>query len=223
MGSPLLMEDIGEALDPALEPVLLKAIFETNGRLQIKLGDQEVDYDPAFLFYMTTKMPNPHYFPEVCIKVTVINFTVTFDGLEEQLLNEVVSKEIPETLQRRVELMLQLAQDKKVLKQLEDKILKLLSESSGNILDDEVLINTLAESKETSNAVNVRVKAAEVAAVEIDFACREYTAVATAGSILYFVIADLANINPMYQFSLTYFVRLFNKCIDLAEKSTEID
>merc|ERR1719387_2704297 len=140
-GAPLLIEDIAETLDPALEPVLLKAVYDNGGRLQIKLGDNEVDYDKNFLFYVTTKMPNPHYFPEVCIKVTVINFTVTFDGLEEQLLNETVSKEIPETLQRRTELMLQLAGDKKVLKQLEDKILKLLSESSGNILDDEVLIN----------------------------------------------------------------------------------
>eukprot|EP00434_Breviolum_minutum_P018353 symbB.v1.2.016193.t2/scaffold1223.1/size130870/6 len=222
-GAPMLMEDIEETLDPALEPVLLKAVYEDNNRLQIKLGDSEVDYDKNFLFYMTTKMPNPHYFPEVCIKVTVINFTVTFEGLEEQLLNEVVSKEIPSTLQRRVELMLQLADDKKTLKQLEDKILKLLSESSGNILDDQVLISTLGESKETSTAVNQRVKAAEEAAVEIDAACKQYTEVATRGSILYFVIADLANINPMYQFSLFYFVRLFKTCMDKAAKSDDID
>ncbi|CAK8992470.1 unnamed protein product [Durusdinium trenchii] len=219
-GAPMLMEDIEETLDPALEPVLLKAVYEDNNRLQIKLGDSEVDYDKNFLFYMTTKMPNPHYFPEVCIKVTVINFTVTFEGLEEQLLNEVVSKEIPETLQRRVELMLQLADDKKVLKQLEDKILKLLSESSGNILDDQVLISTLGESKETSTAVNQRVKAAEEAAVEPP---GRFQTVATRGSILYFVIADLANINPMYQFSLFYFVRLFKNCMDKAAKSDDID
>jgi len=223
MGSPLLMEDIGESLDPALEPVLLKAVFENNGRLQIKLGDQDVDYDKNFLFYLTTKLPNPHYFPEVCIKVTIINFTVTFDGLEEQLLSEVVAKEIPEVLQKRTELMLQMADDKKVLTQLEDTILRLLSESTGNILDDEVLIRTLAESKDTAKAVNVRVAEAEVTAVEIEAACKEYTNVATSGSILYFVISDLASINPMYQFSLFYFVRLFSKCIDIAEKSDDID
>lgn len=222
-GNPMLIEDVEESLDPALEPVLLKAVFEVNGRLQIKLGDSDVDYDKNFKFYMTTKLPNPHYFPEVCIKVTVINFTVTFDGLEEQLLNEVVAKELPESLARKVELMLQLADDKKVLTNLEDKILKLLSESSGNILDDAVLISTLGESKETSTAVNIRVAEAEIAAKEINIACKEYTTVATSGSILYFVIADLANINPMYQFSLTYYVRLFNKCIDAAEASSEID
>jgi len=223
MGAPLLMEDIGEQLDPSLEPVLLKAFFENQGRLQIKLGDQDVDYDKNFLFYLTTKLPNPHYFPEVCIKVTVINFTVTFDGLEEQLLSEVVSKEIPEVLQKRTELMLQMADDKKTLTQLEETILRLLSESTGNILDDEVLIRTLAESKDTSKAVNIRVAEAELTSVEIEAACKEYTHVATSGSILYFVIGDLANINPMYQFSLFYFIRLFNTCIDTAEKSEDID
>jgi dynein heavy chain len=223
MGAPMLIEDIAEVLDPALEPVLLKAVFENQGRLQIKLGDGDVDYDKNFLFYLTTKMPNPHYFPEVCIKVTIINFTVTFDGLEEQLLSEVVSKEIPEVLQKRTELMLQMADDKKTLQGLEEQILMKLSESSGNILDDEVLIRTLAESKETSTAVNVRVKESEITAVEIEAACKEYTQVATSGSILYFVIADLANINPMYQFSLIYFIKLFNRCIDLATKNDDLD
>jgi dynein heavy chain len=222
-GAPLLIENIQEALDPALEPVLLKATFDNGGRLQIKLGDNEVDYDKNFRFYITTKMPNPHYFPEVCIKVTLINFTVTFDGLEEQLLNEVVVKEIPASMAKKTELMLQLAADKKVLQKLENEILRLLSESKGNILDDSVLISTLAESKKTSEAVNKRVQEAEVTANQIDEACKLYTEVATLGSILYFVIADLANINPMYQFSLFYYVRMFNRCIDHSVPSDVLD
>jgi dynein heavy chain len=63
--------------------------------LQIKLGDAVQDYDESFKLYMTTKLANPHYPPEVCIKVTLINFTVTVSGLEEQLLNDVVVKEKP--------------------------------------------------------------------------------------------------------------------------------
>ena len=69
IGNPVLLEDIGEALDPALEPVLQKQVFKQGGRLLIRLGDSDVDYDPNFKFYMTTKMPNPHYLPEICIKV----------------------------------------------------------------------------------------------------------------------------------------------------------
>ena len=60
--------------------------FLQGGRLLIRLGDSDIDFDRNFRFYMTTKMSNPHYLPEVCIKVTIINFTVTKAGLEDQLL-----------------------------------------------------------------------------------------------------------------------------------------
>lgn len=86
IGMPVLCEDIGENLDPALEPILLKQTFMQGGRLLIRLGDSDIDYDRNFKFYMTTKLSNPHYLPEVCIKVTIINFTVTKSGLEDQLL-----------------------------------------------------------------------------------------------------------------------------------------
>ena len=51
--------------------------------MSIRIGDANLDYDENFRFYITTKMSNPHYLPEICIKVTLINFTVTFEGLEE--------------------------------------------------------------------------------------------------------------------------------------------
>ena len=57
-----------------------------GGRLMIRLGDSDVEYDKNFRFYVTTKLSNPHYLPEVCIKVTIINFTVTRSGLEDQQL-----------------------------------------------------------------------------------------------------------------------------------------
>merc|ERR1719261_708508 len=222
VGAPFFIEDIAEMLDPGLEPVLQKAVFNNQGRLQIHLGDSDVDYDPNFKLYISTKMANPHYFPEVCIKVTVINFTVTFDGLEEQLLGATVEKELPDVVQQQKETTVQLAKDKKILQEMEAEILRLLSESSGNILDDQVLIDTLAQSKKTSVEVNERVSAAEILGAEIKIACNRYYPVATRGSILYFVIADLANIDPMYQFSLAYFVGLFKRSIDAAQQSDDL-
>ena len=100
-----------------------------------------------YRFYMTTKMSNPHYLPEVCIKVTIINFTVTRLGLEDQLLSDVVSLERPDLEKQRNELIVKINGDKAQLKAIEDRILKLLFESEGNILDNEELINTLNDSK----------------------------------------------------------------------------
>ena len=86
VGAPVLLQEIGETLDPSLEPVLLKQTFVQAGRTLIRLGDSDIEYDKNFKLYITTKMSNPHYLPEICIKVTIVNFTVTPSGLEDQLL-----------------------------------------------------------------------------------------------------------------------------------------
>ena len=125
VGSPVLLEDLGEELDPSLEPILLKQLFKQGGRILIRVGEQDVDYDPAFKLYMTSKMPNPHYLPDVCIKVTLINFVITLDGLEDQLLGDVVRKEKPELEETKNKLVVSMASDKKQLDETQDKVLKL--------------------------------------------------------------------------------------------------
>eukprot|EP00741_Cyanophora_paradoxa_P000409 tig00000404_g400.t1 len=222
LGSPVLLEDIGEELDPSLEPILQKQIFKQGGRTLIRVGDSDVEYDPKFKFYMTTKLANPHYLPEVCIKVTIINFTVTLRGLEDQLLGNVVRFERPDLENQKNHLVVTMAGDKKQLKDLEDKILRLLSQSEGNILDDVVLINTLSDSKLTAGVIQQRVKESEETEKSINLAREGYRKVANRGSILYFVIADLALIDPMYQFSLTYFIKLFDICLALSPKADDL-
>ena len=103
-----------------------------SGRRVIKVGDSPVDYNDAFRLYITTKLPNPHYLPEVCIKVTLINFTVTQSGLEDQLLGLVVREEQPQLEKQKDELIVSMANDRKTLSELEDEILRLLSASEGN-------------------------------------------------------------------------------------------
>eukprot|EP00924_Labyrinthula_sp_SR-Ha-C_P002719 maker-scaffold_13-snap-gene-5.1-mRNA-1 protein AED:0.01 eAED:0.01 QI:0/0/0/1/0.66/0.42/7/0/4146 len=212
-GRPLLIEDCTEIIDPALDPVLGKAVFHQNGRTLIRLGDSDVDYDEAFKFFLTTKLPNPHYLPEICIKVTIINFTVTVEGLTDQLIGEVVRVERPDIDKKMNELVVSMAKDSKQLKDLEAKILQLLSESEGNVLDDQVLISTLDNSKITSETISVRVQESRKTGAMIEEIRESYKEVALRGSLIYFVIAELANIDPMYQYSLVFFCNLFVDCL----------
>ena len=222
-GNPLLLEDIGEEIDPALEPILMKQLFKQGGRLLIRLGENDVDYDENFRFYMTTKLPNPHYLPDVCIKSTIINFMITMDGLEDQLLGDVVKQERPDLEEKKDKLVLSLANDMKQLGDLQDKVLKLLQDAEGMVLDNEPLINTLQQSKVTSGMINKRVAEATEANISIAAAREGYRTAATRGALLYFVIADLSKMDPMYQYSLEYFKKLFNYCIDVSDKSADID
>ncbi|XP_041356323.1 dynein heavy chain 6, axonemal-like isoform X2 [Gigantopelta aegis] len=222
IGMPVLLEDVGETLDPALEPILLKQTFISGGRLLIRLGDTDIDYDRNFKFYMTTKLSNPHYLPEVCIKVTIINFTVTKSGLEDQLLSDVVRLERPDLEEQRNQLIVRINADRNQLKSIEDRILKLMFESEGNILDNEELINTLNESKVTSGVISERLAEAEQTEVKISLAREKYRTVAERGSVMYFVVADMGEVDPMYQFSLKYFKQLFNTTIETSQKSDDL-
>ncbi len=215
IGTPVLMEDMSETIDPSLEPILSKQVFRSQGRMVIKLGTSLVDYNAKFRFYMTTKIANPHYLPDICNKVTLINFTVTSKGLEDQLLGDVVRKLRKELEEEKDSLVLQVAEDNKTLSDVESQILNSLSKTSGtSILDDTVIIEQLDNSKFTANMIVKRVQQAEITEKNLNTAREQYRSVAVRGSILYFVMADLAKIDPMYQYSLEYFKKLFNRCID---------
>ncbi|CAK85038.1 unnamed protein product (macronuclear) [Paramecium tetraurelia] len=222
-GQQVLMENVEEELDPSLEPILQKQIFKKGAQYLLRLGDQDIPYNNDFKLYFTTKLPNPHYIPEISIKTTIINFTVTPQGLEDQLLVEVVRQERIDLEEKRVNLILQISQDKRQLQELEDKILKLISEAQGRILEEEDLITTLDASKITSDTVNQRMAQSKVTAEEINQAREQYRIIARRGSVIYFVIADLALIDPMYQYSLEFFIRLFKKRLEVAPNPPSLE
>ncbi|XP_044576956.1 dynein axonemal heavy chain 7 [Cotesia glomerata] len=222
-GQPILLENVGEELDAMLEPVLLKQTFKQGGALCIKLGDSVVEYNTNFRLFITTKLSNPHYLPEIAVKVTLINFVITTSGLEDQLLGIVVAKERPDLESERNSLIIQGAANKKLLKETENKILEILSVAEGNILDDEDGVTVLTSSKVLSNDIQAKQAAAEVTEKSINSTRLQYTSIAEYSTILFFTIAVLAKIDPMYQYSLAWFVNLFKMSIDTTGQSESLE
>lgn len=208
-GTPVLLENIGEELDPVIEPVLQKLTFKQQGVDYMKIGDNIVEYNHNFFFYMTTRLRNPHYLPEVAVKVSLLNFMITPQGLQDQLLGIVAAKEKPELEEKKNQLILESAENNKQLKEIEDRILHVLSSSEGSILENETAIEILSSSKTLSIEISEKQKIASLTEVEIDNTRMGYRPVAVHSAILFFCISDLANIEPMYQYSLTWFVALY--------------
>ncbi|CAB0039603.1 unnamed protein product [Trichogramma brassicae] len=190
-GQPILLENIGEELDALLEPVLMKHTFRQGGALCIKLGDSVVEYHNDFRMYITTKLRNPHYLPEIVVKVTLINFMITASGLEDQLLGIVVAKERPDLEAEKNSLIIQGAENKKLLKETEDKILALLATSEGDILEDEEAIAVLSSSKVLSNEIQVKQAAAEITEKTIDDTRLGYSPIAVYSTVLFFTTTQL--------------------------------
>jgi dynein heavy chain len=222
-GSPVLLENVPESLDPILEPILLKQIVVAGGVATIRLGDSTIEYDKGFRLYITTKLRNPHYPPELCVKVNLLNFMATAEGLQDQMLGRVVAMEQKELELQRQQLIVEDAENQRQLKEIEDKILFLLKNAEGNILDDEVLIDTLGDSKKTSNIIQEKVKVAEQTQTRIAKVRQGYVPVAFQAAQLFFCIADLASVDPMYQYSLDWYIGLYEMSIEQAEKAKNLE
>jgi len=162
---------------------------------------------------MTTRLKNPVYLPEISVKVKLINFVITPLGLQDQLLGIVTRKEKPDLELFRDQLITQSASNKKQLKEIEDKILEVLSSTKGDILDDEIAVEILSSSKMLAHDIVNKQDMSDITEKEINTVRDFYKIVALHSSQLYFTISDLAFINSTYQFSLDWFINLYERVI----------
>eukprot|EP00913_Durusdinium_trenchii_P002107 g1946.t1 len=201
-GFCLIIENVEKEVDPILDPVLEKAVVNkgsaTSKKLVIRIGDGNVDYDERFCLYMTSRLPNPHFSPELSAKTTVIDFTVTLRGLEQQLLGRVLNMEQPGAQPGDEDLRGSDLFWRKMGPAFGKQLLERLSSSKGNLLDDGELIEVLANTKAKAKDVEGRLEEARQRTLEIDEKREQFRAVATRGSLMYFNMTDMVLVsNPI--------------------------
>jgi dynein heavy chain len=223
-GKSVLFEAIDEELDPMIDPVLEKNIVKEAGVNMITLGDQKMEYHDDFKMFLTTKISNPNYTPEVFGKTMIINFSVTLEGLRDQLLNEIVQFERPELEEARKKLIVETSLNKATLKGLEDTLLGELSKESDIPLVDNVpLIDTLNDAKTKSVEIGEALAQAKVTNDDIENQRCFYTNVAWRGSILFFSIQGLSAISEMYEYSLNSYMSVFMNALNSSKKDNILD
>ncbi|XP_023565616.1 dynein heavy chain 11, axonemal [Octodon degus] len=216
LGNVILVENLEETIDPVLDPLLGRNTIK-KGKY-IRIGDKECEFNKNFRLILHTKLANPHYKPELQAQTTLLNFTVTEDGLEAQLLAQVVSIERPDLEKLKLALTKHQNDFKIELKLLEDDLLLRLSAAEGSFLDDTDLVERLETTKSTAAEIERKVIEAKENERKINEARECYRPVAARASLLYFVINDLRNVNPIYQFSLKAFNMLFHRAIEQADR-----
>lgn len=208
-GTPLLVQD-AENLDPILNPILNKEFRKVGGRTLVGIGSQDIDVSESFTIYLSTRDPTFSFPADLSSRVTFVNFTVTPSSLQAQCLGIILKHERPEIEKQRNEQLKLQSQYKLKQKALETSLLKYISESKGNLLENEELIATLENLKHSSAEIQTKVEQVEEVVKNLAKISATYTRLSNLCSKAYFIQEQLQEIYFLYQFSVNHFIAILN-------------
>ncbi|TRY83561.1 hypothetical protein DNTS_016270 [Danionella cerebrum] len=203
-------KNLEKSYDPILNPVLNREVRRTGGRVLITLGDQDIDLSPSFVIFLSTRDPTVEFPPDLCSRVTFVNFTVTRSSLQSQCLNEVLKAERPDVDEKRSDLLKLQGEFQLRLRQLEKSLLQALNEVKGRILDDDTIISTLENLKKEAAEVTRKVEETELVMKEVETVSLQYLSLSLACSSIYFTMETLNQMHFLYQYSLHFFLDIYH-------------
>lgn len=222
-GEPVFIENMMNEVDAVIQPVYARQVIKKGKSKYIKMGDKMLSLSPDFKLFLHTKLQNPHYPPEIQAECTLINFTVTESGLEDQLLSLVVKMERPDLAALDEEIIMQMNDFKIRLSDLEKGLLRQLNEAEGDLTENIELIESLEESKRTSTEISAKVEIAKVTQVEIKVASENYRPSANRGALVFFLMNELYKIHSFYKYSLDAFLIVVRRAISLVAQRWEAE
>jgi dynein heavy chain 1 len=151
-GYPILVQDV-EKIDPIMNSLLNKEIHKQGGRNLIRIGDQEIDFSSTFNMFMVTRDSSCNFTPDLCSKVTFLNFTITPSSLQNQILSILLKSERPEVDKAKEEILVEQRKFQVKIRKLEEELLQALNEG-GDIIENDAVMKKLENIKTQSAEVN---------------------------------------------------------------------
>lgn len=211
-GTVLLVENV-EKIDPLLNPILNRELQRTGGRTLVRIGTEDVDYSPKFKIILSTKNPAVQLTPDLCSRVTIVNFTVTPDSLESQSLSKVVKAMKPELeVQRATLLKLQGEQNVK-LRELESQMLAKISACEGSILDSDRVVEGMEVLMKEGAQVEEKIAHSEEVMTQVHLAVARFEPFAGVCRQLFVLLEALRDISFLYEFPAKTFMSILDQIL----------
>ena len=221
-GTPVFARDC-EYYDPVLNPILNKEVQRASGRNLVRIGADDVDFSPKFFILLATNDPLAHFPPDLCSRVTMINFSITSSSLTSQTLGTLLRSERPDVESRRVQIMKLMVEQNVRLRELEESILTRIGELQGAILDDDSFLSHLESTKEQAEQIVHEVANSDKTMAEIKSVARLYEPLAQLMTSTYFSLSNLSEVSMLYQFSLELFFEIVDHVLQAHSRDSSGD
>lgn len=212
-GTTLLVENV-EHIDPILNPILNKELQRTGGRTLVRIGSEEVDYSPKFKIILSTKNPAIQLTPDLCSRVTLVNFTVTPDSLESQSLSQVVKSMKPEIESQRAALLKLQGEQNVKLRELEDQMLAKISACEGSILDDDAVVEGMEVLMTEGAQVGEQIASSAEVMKQVHQAVARFEPFAVVCRKLFILLESMRQISFLYEFTAKSFMGILDHILE---------
>lgn len=217
-GTALLVENV-EHIDPILNPLLNRELQRTGGRTLIRIGTEEIDYSPKFKIILSTKNPAVQLTPDVCSRVTLLNFTVTPASLQSQSMSQVVKCEKPELETQRAALLKLQGEQNVKLRELEDQMLNKISACEGSILDDDQVVSGMEVLMKEGAQVEEQIAKSDEVMKQVHHSVSMFEPFAVICRKLFVLLGALRDLSFLYEFSATTFMHILENVLAKNAKS----
>lgn len=222
LGVPILIEDVESTFDASLENLTTRKTFKQDGKTYVKLGDKAAECDENYRIYMTVPLSDSPS-PQAFTKATVVEFEISKEAFAKQellhiadIVNPQLSKEIRDAREKII-------CEEKVIKQINDKILETIRTiGQDQILDDEILINTLETNKQTLMESTKTLSATQRKFDELIEKRDKYLPVANRVALISNAASNLCTKNASYRFSNSFIRHVVDSTLN-ADSNDNID
>ena len=223
-GTTLLVENV-EVIDPVLNPILNKEIQRTGGRSLVRIGTEEVDYSPKFKIILTTKNPAAKLTPDLCSRVTLINFTVTPASLQSQSLSLILKIEKPEIEEKRINLLKLQGEQQVKLRTLENQMLSKISAVEGSILDDDRVVDGMEQLMVEGAEIENKIANSDNVMKQVQIAIGKFEPLADLCKSLFVLLTNMRELSFLYEFSAKSFMKVLQKTLQTprVEDSSDVE
>ena len=211
-GLPVLIENV-EKIDPLMNSILNKEVTKQGGRNLVRIGDQEIDFNPKFKLFMLTRNSETKFTPDICSRVTFVNFTITQSSLMNQCVNLYLKNEQPAVEKKRLNLLKLQGEFMLRLRKLEDDLLIQLNSADGNLLDNVELIAKLDNLKKEAMEVQEQMDNSDQVLAEVERETSLYRPLSGFSSKLYFSLKTFHEIDHLYHFSFDFYMKIIHRLI----------
>lgn len=233
-GQWILFNDVHEVIDPVIGTLLN---MDQNNKSKVLLDGIILDVHPHFKCFLRTEVSNPEFDPPVYDFVTTINFTVTETALEDMLRglilgettkNNDTERDVADEEQEDEEaidmecqyqmLRRRVLQQQNARSTAEDKLISILNDTQGNLLDQREVVQQLEDVKEEIRVLDNEISESAARHLEVveERARDKNVALAKTATCLFFVLFNFRNIHSVYEFSLSAFLTTLKRVMATA-------